>query len=131
MPGCNTLPCGVAGIGEGAVRHHDLEETFAADGEVECVAGGQERALRHHPRGADGAHTAAEFDADRQDVALGRGLRAHAADVLVEQVLEFGALALVAGRAHVGDVVGDDLDVEFLGHHAGRRGMERSHGLSP
>ena len=44
--------------------------------------------------------------------------------VLVEQVLKLGALALVAGGAHVGDVVGDDLDVEFLGHHAGRCGVE-------
>ena len=48
-------------------------------------------------------------------------------DVLVEQILEFRALALVARRAHVGDVVGDDLDVEFLGHHAGRGGVQCAH----
>ena len=92
---------------------------------------GEQRALRHQPRRADGLDAAAEIDADRQDVALRRGLRADAADVLVEQILEFGALALVAGRAHVGDVVGDDLDVEFLGHHSGRRGVKCAHGLSP
>ena len=48
-------------------------------------------------------------------------------DLFVEQILKFGALALVAGGAHVGDVVGDDLDVEFLGHHPGRRGVKCSH----
>ena len=86
------------------------------------------RALAHHARRADGLDAGAELDADRQDVALVGGLRADAAHVLVEQVLEFGALALVAGGAHVGDVVGDDLDVEFLGHHSGRGGVECAHG---
>src|SRR5204863_2585990 len=103
-------------------------KTFAADGDIEVLAGRQERALAHEPRRARSPHAAAEVDAHGQDVALRRGLRADAADMLVEQVLEFGTLALVAGRAHVGDVVGDDLDVEFLGHHAGRCGVERAHG---
>ena len=66
----------VAGVGEGAVRHLDLEEAVAADGEVEVVAGRRQRALRHQPRRADGLDAAAEIDADRQDVALRRGLRA-------------------------------------------------------
>ena len=140
MPGCTTLPCdgddaalrvhlerAVAGVGEGAVRHRHLEEAFAADGDVEIGAGRRQRALRHQARRADGLDAAAEIDADRQDVALRRGLGADAAHVLVEQILEFGALALVAGRAHVGDVVGDDLDVELLGHHSGRRGVKCAH----
>ena len=57
----------------------------------------QQRALRHDARRADDFHAAAEIDADRQDVALGRCLGADAADVLVEQVLEFRTLLLVAG----------------------------------
>src|SRR5207253_11280437 len=52
-----------------------------------------------------------------------------AAHVLVEQVLEFGTLALVAGRAHVRDVVRDHLNVEFLRHHAGGGGVKGSHDL--
>ena len=105
----------------------DLEEAFAADRDVEVVAGRRSVPCVISARRADGLDAAAEIDADRQDVALRRGLRADAADVLVEQILEFGALALVAGGAHVGDVVGDDLDVEFLGHHSGRCGVKCAH----
>src|SRR4030095_16718634 len=78
-------------------------------------------------RRAGGAHTRADLDPDRQHGALVGGLRADAADLFVEQVLELGALLFVAGGAHVGDVVGDDLDVELLGHHAGRGGVECAH----
>src|SRR5665647_2625444 len=101
----------------------------AIRGDVERGAGCRQRALRHQARRADGLDAAAEIDADRKRVALRRGLRADAADVLVQQILEFDALALVAGGAHVGDVVGDYLDVEFLGHHSSRRGMKCAHGF--
>ena len=90
---------------------------------------GSRVALAHHARRADGLHAGAELDAGRQDVALVGGLRADAADVLVQQVLELGALALVAGGAHVRDVVGDDLDVELLGHHSRRGGVQCAHGI--
>ena len=120
----------VAGIGVGAVGQLDLEEAVAADRDVERAAGLLQRALRHQPRRADRLDAGAEIDADRQDVALRRGLRADAADVVVEQILEFDALALVAGGRHVGEVVGDDLDVEFHGHHAGRCSTERAHGFN-
>src|SRR6185437_3510668 len=56
---------------------------------------------------------------------------AQAADVLVDQILKRGGLFLVAGGAKVGDVVGDDLDVEFLGRHSGRSSVKRLHGCSP
>ena len=42
-------------------------------------------------------------------VPVSRAVRADAAEVLVDQVLELGAPALEAGRRHVGDVVGDAL----------------------
>ena len=54
-------------------------------------------------------------------------LRADAAHVLVDQVLELGPPALEAGGGHVRDVVGDDLDVGLLGHHARAGGPERAH----
>ena len=118
----------VAGIGVGAVRHLDLEEAFAADRDVEIVAGRRQRALRHQPRRADGLDAAADVDADGQDGALVGGLRADPAHMVIDQVLERRALLLEAGGAQVGDVVGDHLDVEFLGRHPGRRGIKCAHG---
>ena len=76
-------------------------------------------------RRADGLDAAAEVDADGQDGALVGGLRADAAHVLVDQVLELRALLLVAGGAQVGDVVGDHLNVEFLCRHSGRCSVKR------
>ena len=132
IAGCTTLPCAVtmrpvrvhleravARVGVGAVGQLDLEETVAADGDVERAAGLRQRALRHQPRRADGFDAGAEIDADGKDIALRRSLRADAADVIVQQILEFGALALVAGGGHVGEIVGDDLDIELHRHHAG------------
>src|SRR6185437_5926423 len=63
--------------------------------------------------------------------ALIGGLRADALHVFVKQVLKLGALALVAGGGHVGDVAGDDLDLQVHGCHAGCRGIERTHLMSP
>jgi len=87
----------VASVGVGAVRHLDLEKTFAADRDVEVVAGCRQRALRHQPRRADGLDAAAEVDADGQNGALVRGLRADPAHVVIDQVLECRALLFVAG----------------------------------
>ena len=118
----------VAGVGVGAVRHLDLEKAFAADRDVEIVAGRRQRALRHQPRRADGLDAAADIDADGKDGALIGCLRADPAHMVVDQVLERRALLLVAGGAQVRDVVGDHLDVEFLGRHSRRRGMKCAHG---
>ena len=40
---------------------------------------------------------------------------------LVEQVGELGPRPLERRRVHVGDVVGDDLEIGLLGIHPGRR----------
>ena len=121
----------VAGIGIGAVGHLDLEEAFAADRDVEVVAGRRQRALAHQARRADGLDAAADVDADRQDGALVGGLRADAAHMVVDQVLKRRTLLLVAGGAHVGDVVGDHLNVEFLCRHAGRCCVKGAHRSMP
>jgi hypothetical protein len=56
-------------------------------------------ALAHQARQPDGLDAAAEVDADGQDGALVGGLRADPAHMVVDQVLERGALFLVAGGA--------------------------------
>src|SRR5690606_28608409 len=85
----------------------------------------------HDARGPGGAHAGADLDPDRQDRALLGRARAGAAIGLVEQVLKLGALALEPGRAHVGDVVGDDFDIALLRAHAGGSDVQGFHGLSP
>ena len=52
---------------------------------------------------------------------------ADAGDLFVQKILKFRALALVASGPHIGDIVGDDLDVKFLGHHSRRCGVKCSH----
>src|SRR6202020_2691146 len=99
----------VARVAESAVGHLDLEPAVALDSDVETIAGLMQRPLRHQPRRTDGLHAGAELDADREDFALVGGLRSDALDVLVEQILEFRALTLEAGRRHIRDVAGDDL----------------------
>src|SRR5690606_31047450 len=97
--------------------HH--EEAFAADGEVEFTLGDVDVALAHHPGRGNSAHTRADLEAGRNHGSGGRGGRTCPGDLLVEQVLELCAGPLVAGGAHVRDVVGDDFDVAFLSGHAG------------
>ena len=120
----------VARIAERAVGHQDLEPAGALNGDIERVAGLRQRALGHQPRRADGFDAGAELDADRQDVAVVGCLRADPLHVFVDQVLEFGALALEAGGRHIGEVAGDDLDLEVHGRHSGRCSVKRTHGLA-
>ena len=130
-PGIVHLEGAVAGILKGAVRHQDLEKSLAGDGEIEIVAGHRQRSLGHRSRRSDGLDAAADIDTHRQDGALIRGLGADPADMLVDQILEFGGLLLVTGGLQVRDVVGDDLDAEFLGRHSGRSSMKSLHVSSP
>ncbi len=58
-----------------------------------------------------------------------RAVGADAAQVLVDQVLELRPPPLEAGRGHVGDVVGDHLDVGLLGLHPGAGDIERAHAV--
>ncbi len=50
---------------------------------------------------------------------------------LIEQVGELRPRALEGGGVDVGDVVGDDFDVQLLGVHARRCDGERFHGSGP
>ena len=113
----------VARIGGAAVGQTDLEEAVALHGNVVFLLGRRDVAAGHHPRGAGGLHAGTDFDGRGHLRVLVRRDRTGAAHVLVEEVLEVGLLALVASRPHVRDVVGDDLDVQLLGHHAGRGGV--------
>ena len=120
----------VTGAGVGCLSRGQLhlEEAFAADRQVQLVAGLGGRALSGDAVDRAGFHTGAELDAGRGDGAAVGGLGAGPLDVLVEQILELGPLLLVANRVHVGDIVGDHLHVQLLGGHAGRRCSQSHHG---
>jgi hypothetical protein len=117
----------VACVGCATVGHPDTEKAFAPDGEVVFLLRRRQVALGHDARRRAGFHARADLEAGGQDRSLVRRGGPGPAQGLVEQVLELGPLALVAGGAQVGDVVRDDLDVEFLGHHAGGGGVESTH----
>jgi hypothetical protein len=51
--------------------------------------------------------------------------------VFVQQILKMDHLPLEPRRAHVRDVVRDDFDVLFLGHHAGSGSVKSAHGFNP
>ena len=58
-------------------------------------------------------------------------MRAGLLDILVEQVLEFGALAFVAGGVHVREIVRDHFHIGLLRQHAGRCDVQGTHRDSP
>src|SRR5213080_469929 len=109
--------------GGGAVGQRHLEEARPLHGQIERVAGLRVVAL--HVDALDGRRPRPEphLDAGRR-LRVVRGRRSRRADRLVEQVLEVGPALLEARRVHVGQVVGDDVDVQLLGLHARRSRVE-------
>ncbi len=72
----------------------DVEIAGALNREVIGVGGVGKIALCHDAGDRGGAHACAELDAHRQHGAGIGSLRSGLLDILVEQVLEFGALLL-------------------------------------
>ena len=88
-------------------------------------------ALAEVARGRDRAHAEADLQAGRQ-LRLVAARRAGLAHVLVHQVLELGARALVAVGRDVGEVVRGVVQLGLLGLHPGLRNPQRSHhGAAP
>ena len=119
----------ISRVSGAAVGQQDFEEAFSANGEIVILACLSQFALAHQARSADSLDARPQFDSGWKDIALGRGLRADAAYIFVEEILEFRTLAFEASGPHVGDIVGDDLNIEFLGHHPGCCCVKCSHGL--
>src|SRR5579862_3349485 len=117
-------------IGRTAVRHLDLEEAAALDSQVERIVGVDEIALPGDAIDGRRLDARADLNADRDKRSGIRRIRADIALVLIEQILEFGALRFEGRRVEIGDVIGDDLDIELLSKHPGRGDGERAHDLS-
>jgi hypothetical protein len=113
----------VAGVRGGAVGHQHLEEAAAVDGHVASAFGLGEVALRVDALGGDHVHAGADLQARRQ-AGLVRRLAAALAQVLIDQVFEHRAAALEAGGAHVGQVVGDHVELRLLRVEAGLGDVE-------
>jgi hypothetical protein len=104
----------VTGVGRGAVRLQDLEETATVDGHVQRLLGGLQAAGVEVFLGADNAHTGTHLQARRQFTVLGR-LGAWLAFYLVEQILELGAITFETRGRDVRQVVGNGGKVGVLG----------------
>ena len=118
----------IAGIAGRAVGHLQLEETVAADGQVEAVAGLLQVALREQTRRGHRPHTGTQLQSGRQ-LRVGRGLRPHLPHVLVDQVFKYGLRTLVAIGAHVGQVVRDHVHLRLLRIQTGLGNPQRSNHL--
>src|SRR5690606_7616695 len=80
----------------------------------------------------NGPDAVAHLDAGG-DLRPGGHRRTGEADALIKEVLKVRPALLEAGRVHVGQVVGDGVDVELLAAHARRSRVKRAHhdGTSP
>ena len=116
-----------AGIGGLAGGHQHLQEAASVNADVQLVAGGRHRPLLADPIDGTRLDPGAHLDAGRHYGALIGGLGARALQVLIEQILKLGPLAFVAHGVHIGDIVGDDFDVQLLGGHARCGGAEGLH----
>jgi hypothetical protein len=113
------------GVGRRAVGQRHLKEARALDGEVEGIAGLGVIALEVQALHRGGTRPEPDLDPGGE-LAVRRARRARRPQRLVEQVLEVGAALLEAGRVHVRQVVGDDVDVQLLRLHPGRGGVQGS-----
>ena len=118
LSGCRQLEAAVTRVSDGAVGLGDLEKTIALYRQIEGVFGGDQAALGVGFFGGHDAHTGAQHQA-RGGLRVGTHLGAGLAQVLVEHVLEAGAVALEAGRVDVGQVVRDDRHARLLRIQAG------------
>jgi len=116
----------VAGVGRTAIRQGHPEETLALNGHVVGVAGLLQRSLGELTLRGGSPHAHTDL---RPRGGLGPGILHRR----VEQVLEVDAGLLEARRLVVGEVVGDVVHVELLGHHSRGRSVEGAHhgGLFP
>ncbi len=82
---------------------------------------------------ADGccAHTQSNLCAFWNRVFTAPVWRPSSAFGLVEQIREFGTRTLESSRIDVGNIIGDDLEIELLGRHARRGNCERPHADPP
>ena len=96
----------IAGVGDGAVRHGDLQEAAAVHRHVQVAVGLQHAALGVIFFRRDDAHARAQGQAGRI-LGILRALRADLPDVLVHQILKGGPPRLEACRVGIGQIVGD------------------------
>src|SRR6185312_11198414 len=104
-------------------------EALPVDRDIERVAGGLQRAVGEQSHGRDGANADTDLQAGGHLREL-RGLRTGLPQLLIQQILEYGALAFEAVGADVGQVVRDHVDVELLSFQPRLGNPQRSDQLS-
>ena len=120
-----------AGVNILARGCQNLKVSAPVDGHIVLVVGAGQGALRADAIDGSRFYPRPDLNTGGHDGALVGRLGPCSLEGLVEQILEFGPLALEGYGVHVGDVVRDDLDVHLLGGHAGRGGAERLHQRLP
>ena len=118
----------VTGVGFGAVGHQNLEKTVARNRQIEVVARLFEVTLGKLFHDGRGAYSQAYGDTGRR---LGRftGGGTGVLGGLIHQIGKLRPRLFVADRVDVGDIVGCGVDLDLLGDHPGRRGIQRTNHL--
>ena len=96
-----------------SVGRQYLEETAPLDSQIEAVAGVHQITLGVQFLGGHGTHTGAQIEPGGKFGIL-RGAGADLAYVLVDQILERGAIALEAGGVDIGQIIGNDRHARLL-----------------
>ena len=108
----------VPGIAEGSVRHGDLKEAIPLNGDIQTIASRLEAALGKNVLGGHLPGTMPHLNPGRQHVVIA-GRCPGLSDRLVNQILKLCSHLLESGGADVRQIVGDDVDIRLLRHHAG------------
>ncbi len=99
--------------------HQHLKKTIAFNGQIQGVAGVLVIPLREELVHGGGPHAKAYLYAGGNGLRPVRaGYRARYTQVLVNQILKLGPAFFEARGVHVGQVVGNNVYVQLLGHHA-------------
>src|SRR5690606_36309057 len=105
----------------------DLEPAMPVKPQIEPVVCVRQGALHMQGPECSRTHAKADLSTFGYDVLTAACRRTSCPLGLIEKVRELRPRPFESGRIDVGDVIGDDFDIELLGTHAGRSDRESSH----
>ena len=112
----------IARVADRAISALHLEETVTLNRDVEFFTRLRQLTLSKNLRSGGDTRAVADLDAGGDEIAAAR-VGAGGAGLLVEQILKLDLAPLETGRVHVRQIIGDGIQVELLGLHAGGSGI--------
>ena len=114
------LKSAVAGIGNTfAFRQFNLKITAPLNSQIQRIVGVGQTGTAGNPINCRGTHAQTELNAGRNHCLRSRRRRSRTNDILIQQVVKFGPALGISRRVHIGNIVGNNVNVRLLGQHAG------------